>query len=101
MAIGNQSTPLEASALAQLAACFDGQLVGWMEWPDYSKDDRSGTYAFPLAEEILEYPLSMDQGELVVPEGPGLGARVNEAVIQRFPYRTGPCSTFQAAGPRA
>ena len=98
VAIGNQSTPLEASALAQLAACFDGQLVGWMEWPDYSKDDRSGTYAFPLAEEILEHPLSMDQGELVVPEGPGLGARVNEAVIQRFPYRTGPCSTFQAAG---
>ncbi len=98
VAIGNQSTPLEAAALAQLASCFDAQWVGWMEWPDYSRDGRSGTYAFPLAEEILEHPLSIEKGELVVPDGPGLGVRVNEAVLQRYPYRTGPCSTFRATG---
>ena len=92
------STPLEVAGLAQLAGCFEADLVGWMEWPDYSSDGRSGTYPFALAEQMLQTPLSIEQGELILPEGPGLGVKVNEAVIRRFPYRTGPCSSFQPTG---
>ena len=92
------STPLEVAGLAQLASCFEADLVGWMEWPDYSSDGRSGTYPFSLAEQMLQTPLSIEQGELILPEGPGLGVKVNEAVIRRFPYRTGPCSSFQPTG---
>ena len=61
-----------------------------MEYPDYSNDGRSGTYPFSLAEQMLQTPLSIEQGELILPEGPGLDVKVNEAVIRRFPYRTGP-----------
>ena len=99
VAIGRLSTPLEAAALAQLASCFGADRVVWMEWPQYSGEGRSGTYPFRLAEQMLHTPLWIDQGELIVPEAPGLGVKVNEAVIRRFPYRTGPCSTFQSTGP--
>jgi len=99
VAIGRLSTPLEAAALAQLASCFGAELVGWMEWPQYSGEGRSGTYPFRLAEQMLHTPLWIDKGELIVPEAPGLGVKVNESVIRRFPYRTGPCSSFQPAGP--
>jgi L-alanine-DL-glutamate epimerase-like enolase superfamily enzyme len=92
------STPLEVAGLAQLAGCFEADLVGWMEWPDYSSDGRSGTHPFALAEQMLQTPQSIEQGELILPEGPGLGVKVNEAVIRRFPYRTGPCSSFQPTG---
>ena len=84
--------------VAQLASCFEADLVVWMEWPDYSSDGRSGTYPFSLAEQMLQTPLSIEQGELILPEGPGLGVKVNETVIRRFPYRTGPCSSFQPTG---
>ena len=97
-AIGNVSTPLQVAVLAQLAGCFEADLVGWMEWPDYSSDGRSGTHPFALAEQMLQTPQSIEQGELILPEGPGLGVKVNEAVIRRFPYRTGPCSSFQPTG---
>lgn len=99
VAIGRLSTPLEAAALAQLASCFGADLVGWMEWPQYSGDGRSGTYPFRLAEQMLHTPLWIDKGEVIVPESPGLGVKVNESVIRRFPFRTGPCSSFQPAGP--
>ena len=99
VAIGGLSTPLEAAALAQLASCFEADLVGWMEWPQYSGEGRSGTYPFRLAEQMLHTPLWIDRGEVIVPEAPGLGVKVNESVIRRFPFRTGPCSSFQPAGP--
>lgn len=98
VALGRLSTPLEAAALAQLASCFGADRVGWMEWPQYSGEGRSGTYPFRLAEQMLHTPLWIDKGELIVPEAPGLGVKVNEAVIRRYPYRTGPCSTFQPTG---
>ena len=73
VAIGGLSTPLEAAALAQLASCFEADLVGWMEWPQYSGEGRSGTYPFRLAEQMLHTPLWIDRGEVIVPEAPGLG----------------------------
>ena len=91
----HQGTPLEILVLAQLASCFDNKTVSWTEWPDNSYDGRQGTDLFPLAEAILEQPLTIVNGELVVPNGPGLGINVNEVVIKRYPYRTGPCSVFQ------
>ena len=99
VAIGKLTTPLEVAALVQLASCFGADLVRWMEWPQYSGDGRSGTYPFRLAEQMLHTPLWVDKGELIVPEAPGLGVKVNEAVIRRFPYRSGPCSSFQATNP--
>ena len=99
VAIGRLSTLLEAAALAQLASCFGADLVGWMEWPQYSGEGRSGTYPFRLAEQMLHTPLWIDKGELIVPESPGLGVKVNESVVRRFPYRTGPCSSFQPTDP--
>ena len=56
-------------------------------------------YPFPLAAEILNEPLEIDHGDLVVPRGPGLGVEVDEAVIERYPWIPGPWSYFRTDSP--
>jgi L-rhamnonate dehydratase len=38
----------------------------------------------PLSRELVRDPLRMVDGHLPVPQGPGLGVEVNEAVIERY-----------------
>lgn len=38
----------------------------------------------PLSRELIKEPLSMQDGFLAVPEGPGLGVEVNEKVIEKY-----------------
>ncbi len=56
-------------------------------------------YPFPLAEEILATPLAVAGGELTVPREPGLGIKVNEEVIERYPWIPGPWSEFRLDDP--
>ncbi len=49
-------------------------------------------YPFPLAAEILTEPLQIDHGDLIVPRTAGLGVRVDESVIERYPWIPGPWS---------
>jgi muconate cycloisomerase len=37
-----------------------------------------------MTEEILAKPLEYSDFELTVPDGPGLGIELNEAVVERF-----------------
>ena len=57
-------------------------------------------YPFPLAQEILKQPLQIEQGELVVGAGPGLGVQVNEDAIQKYPWIPGPWSYFSLYSPK-
>jgi L-rhamnonate dehydratase len=38
----------------------------------------------PMSRELVKEPLRMTDGYLPVPEGPGLGVEVNDAVIERY-----------------
>ncbi|MGB9606532.1 MAG: mandelate racemase/muconate lactonizing enzyme family protein, partial [Bryobacteraceae bacterium] len=92
-------TALELIAAAHLGICWPETVVEWLEYPCYSNGGRPGIYPFPLAEEILREPLTLDRGDLVVPAAPGLGVAVNEDVIERYPWRPGPWTWFRLESP--
>jgi hypothetical protein len=86
-------------AAAQLGVCWPEEVVEWLEYPCYSGSNRPGMYPFPLAEEMLTDPLPIERGEIVVPREPGLGVRINEEVIERYPWIPGPWSVFRLDSP--
>ena len=93
-------TALEVAAAAQLGICWPETVVEWLEYPCYSTSSRAGMYAFPLSDEILAEPLPIDTGDLVVPREPGLGVKVDERVIEKYPWIPGPWSSFSIESPR-
>ena len=92
-------TDLEVLAAAHLGICWPDSVVEWLEYPCYSDDRKAGMYPFPLAAEILKTPLEIEGGELIVPRGPGLGIEINEAVIEKYPWKPGPWSLFRIDSP--
>jgi len=92
-------TALELVAAAHLGVCWPASMVRWLEYPCYSTDTRRFMYPFPLASEILKQPLNIEQGELIVPRGPGLGVEIDESVIWRYPWIEGPWSYFRLESP--
>ena len=90
---------LEIIAAAQLGICWPENVVEWLEYPLYRKPGQKIMYEFPLAEEILKEPLQIVEGELIVPRGPGLGVEIDESVIERYPWKPGPWSTFTLISP--
>lgn len=90
---------LELAAAAQLGICWPEQVVEWLEYPLYSQEGRKFMYEFPLALEMLKEPLPVEAGELIVPRGPGLGVTVDERVIEKYPWVSGPWSYFTLISP--
>jgi L-alanine-DL-glutamate epimerase-like enolase superfamily enzyme len=69
------STGVNVAAVAHLAAAWPGHLlVG---------DFQTGV-ADMLAEDILEEPISISDGLVHVPKGPGLGIRLDADKLRRF-----------------
>ena len=97
-AFHNWGTLLECIADAQLGVCFPEEVCPWLEYPCYSHRGQEIMYPFPLADDILKEPLTIEKGDLILPTGPGLGVEVDESVIERYPYRPGPWSTFRLHG---
>jgi L-rhamnonate dehydratase len=62
--------------------------------PVLSTDADPGMYPFTLAFDIIEGVLSIHDGQLTVPDGPGLGIDVNFDVIEEYPFETGPWTEF-------
>ncbi len=92
-------TALELVAAAHLGVCWPEIVAEWLEYPCYSGFDRRGMYPFPLAEDILAEPLEIEKGDLIVPRGPGLGVKVNESVVERYPWIPGPWTSFTLTSP--
>jgi L-alanine-DL-glutamate epimerase-like enolase superfamily enzyme len=92
-------TALEVLAAAHLGICWPAEVVEWLEYPCYSNSGRPGMYPFPLADEILREPLAIEQGDLIVPTGPGLGVEIDERVIEKYPFIPGPWSFFRLDSP--
>ena len=92
-------TTLEVLAAAHLGICWGPEVVEWLEYPCYANAGRPGMYPFPLADEILRDPLAIERGDLVVPNGPGLGVEIDERVIEKYPFIPGPWSFFRIDSP--
>ena len=98
-AFHNWGTELETLADAQVGACFGKETASWLEYPCYEHRGQPILYPFPLADEILKEPLQIENGDLVLPNTPGLGVDVNESILEKYPYRPGPWSTFEIKSP--
>ena len=94
-------TDLEVMAAAHLGVCWPETVVEWLEYPVYTSSKVKSMYPFPLAAEILKEPLPIERGDLIVPREPGLGVKVNESVIERYPWIPGPWSFFRIDSPQA
>jgi L-alanine-DL-glutamate epimerase-like enolase superfamily enzyme len=92
-------TALEVLAAAHLGVCWPANVVEWLEYPIYTKQNRPVMYPWPLAEEILREPFEIDQGDLFVPKRPGLGIDIDERVIEKYPFIPGPWSFFRIDSP--
>jgi L-alanine-DL-glutamate epimerase-like enolase superfamily enzyme len=92
-------TALEVVAAAHLGICWPQIVAEWLEYPVYATKESAGMYPFPLASEILKDPLEIERGDLIVPRAPGLGVTVDESVIARYPWISGPWSFFEIASP--
>lgn len=92
-------TALEVLTAAHLGICRPENVVEWLEYPCYSNEGRPGMYPFPISDEILKEPLEIENGYLVVPNGPGLGIEINENVLEKYPFIEGPWSFFRLDSP--
>jgi L-alanine-DL-glutamate epimerase-like enolase superfamily enzyme len=92
-------TALEVLAAAQLGVCWSESIVEWLEYPCYAHREYPAMYPFPLADEVLSEPLGIEDGHLVLPDGPGMGIDINETVIEKYPFIPGPWSLFQLNSP--
>jgi L-alanine-DL-glutamate epimerase-like enolase superfamily enzyme len=98
-AFHNWGTLLECIACAHLGVCFPPEVCAWLEYPCFRHRGQPILYPFPLADEILKEPLSIENGDMLIPDAPGLGVEVDETVIERYPYVPGPWSVVRIASP--
>ena len=92
-------TNLEILAAAHLGVCWEEDVVEWLEYPCYSNVNVPGMYPFPASEEILKEPLEIVGGNLIMPDGPGLGVIVDEGIVEKYPFIPGPWSYFKIDSP--
>ncbi len=92
-------TILEVLTAAQLGVCWPENVVEWLEYPCYSHRERPVMYPFPLADEILSERPEIENGYLVLSDGPGMGIEINENVIEKYPFIPGPWSIFKLNSP--
>ena len=52
--------------------------------PNFALQEYTGE-SEPPKSELLQQPLQLEDGYLVVPEGPGLGIALSEAAIGKYP----------------
>lgn len=62
--------------------------------PALQSDENPGMYPFELAFDIIEETIGIDDGEMSVPEGPGLGVTVDLDVIDEYPATDHPWTEF-------
>jgi L-alanine-DL-glutamate epimerase-like enolase superfamily enzyme len=92
-------TILEVLTAAQLGVCWPENVVEWLEYPCYSHREKPVMYPFPPADEILSERPEIENGYLVLPDGPGMGIEINENVIEKYPFIPGPWSIFKLNSP--
>ncbi len=98
-AFHNWGTALETVVDALVGSCFPRETAAWLEYPEYAHRDSRVMYPFPLSDELVPDAPTPVNGELPLPNGSGLGVTVDEAMVDKYPYRPGPWSIFELESP--
>ena len=98
-AFHNWGTALETVTDALVGSCFPRETAAWLEYPDYAHRDSRVMYPYPLSDELVPDAPRPVNGELALPDGPGLGVILDEGVLDRYPYLPGPWSIFELESP--
>jgi galactonate dehydratase len=72
----NPLSPVSTAACVQLDASI----------PNFALQEYTGESEPPKSDLLVE-PLRLEDGYLVVPEGPGLGIEINESAIEKHPFK--------------
>ncbi len=81
-------SPVNIAAFAQLDAAI----------PNYVLQEGANTNTHPL-NEIVDQPLTLENGHIIVPDRPGIGIEIREDRLSSFPYRPSPITgSFHADG---
>jgi galactonate dehydratase len=72
----NPLSPVSTAACVQLDACI----------PNFALQEYTGE-SEPPKSELLANPLKLEDGYLIVPDGPGLGIELNEAALKAHPFK--------------
>jgi galactonate dehydratase len=81
-------SPVNVAAFAQLDAAI----------PNYALQEGANTNTHPL-NEIVDQPLTLENGHIIVPDRPGIGIEIREDRLAKFPYRPNPIAgNFHADG---
>lgn len=67
-----------AAAVSLAANMHWGAMVTNCEWFELTQDPN------PLRDELAVDPIRVEDGHVVLPEGPGLGVELNEAVVKKY-----------------
>ncbi len=73
----NPLSPVSTAACLQLAACIPN--FGLQEYPNDELE--------PPKSEMVKAPLQVEDGFLLIPDGPGLGIELADDAAERYPYR--------------
>ncbi len=79
----NPLSPVSTAACAQLAACIPNFAL--LEYPD-SRSDKRGKNK-PPEDGIVEQPLAVEDGFILLPDAPGIGVELREDAAERYPYK--------------
>ena len=98
-AFHNWGTALETVADALIGSCFTRETAAWLEYPEYAHRDSRVMYPYALSDELVPDAPTPLNGELLLPEGSGLGVTVDEGMLEKYPYQPGPWSIFEVESP--
>jgi galactonate dehydratase len=73
----NPLSPVSTAACLQLAACI----------PNFALQEYPTGELKPPKSEIVKQTLQVEDGFLIIPDGPGIGIELAEDAAERFPYR--------------
>ena len=72
----NPLSPVSTAACVQLDACI----------PNFALQEYTGESEPPKSELLVE-PLKLEDGYLIVPQGPGLGIELSDAALAKYPFK--------------
>ena len=98
-AFHNWGTALETVADALIGSCFPRETAAWLEYPEYAHRDPRVMYPYALSDDLVPDAPKPVNGDLHLPDGPGLGIEVDESVLDSYPYVLGPWSIFELESP--
>ena len=71
----NPLSPISTAACVQLDACI----------PNFALQEYTGESEPPKSDLLVE-PITLEEGFLIVPDGPGLGVELNESALSAHPF---------------